>query len=76
MLLGRVGVALVAQHLQRVDDARSGIFRDDDVVDIAKLGCLIGIGEGRTVVVHELAASVGIVARGLELVAKDDVAFL
>src|SRR5207248_3031466 len=53
VLLRRIGVALVLQHLEGVDDARPGVFRQDDVVDVAELGGLVRIGEGVPVLVDE-----------------------
>src|SRR3972149_2243013 len=38
VLLGGVGVALVAQHLQRVDQARTGFLRLDHLVPVTAVG--------------------------------------
>ena len=45
MLLVWIGVALVAQHFQSVDEAWAGLMRLDDVVDVAERGANVGIGE-------------------------------
>jgi len=46
MLLGRVPVALVLQHLERADEARARVGGLDDLVDVAELGGLVRVGEG------------------------------
>src|SRR5947199_7818010 len=73
MLLGRVPVALVLQHLERPDEARSRVDGLDDLVDVAELGRLVGIGEGAPVVADQALALGGGVLRPLDLVAEDDV---
>ena len=45
VLLRRVGVALVLEHFQRIDQARAGFARLDDIVDVTALGRNIRIGE-------------------------------
>src|SRR5689334_23040346 len=56
VLLRRVGVALVLEHLQRIDQPRARGARLDHVVDVAAGGGDIGIGKLRSVVVHQLVA--------------------
>src|SRR5947199_8944685 len=73
MLLGRVPVALVLQHLERADQARAGVGWLDDVVDVAELGGLVRVGEGAPVVGDQALALGGGVLRPLDLVAEDDV---
>src|SRR3970040_236774 len=38
MLLGGIGIALVGEHLQRVDQARPSVARFDDVIQVAAGG--------------------------------------
>src|SRR5438876_12094544 len=46
MFLGRVAVALVLQHLERADQARAGVGGVEDLVVVAEVGGLGGIGDG------------------------------
>src|SRR2546428_11107825 len=73
MLLGRVPVALVLQHLERADEARAGVGGLDDLVDVAELGGLVGGGEGAPVVGDQTLALGGGGLRPPDLVAGDDV---
>src|SRR5262245_5054611 len=73
MLLGRVPVALVLQHLEGADEARTRVLGTDDLVDVAELGRLEGIGEGLAVLRLE-PRPLGLgVLRLLDLVPEDDV---
>ena len=54
MLLGRVGKFLVLQLSQSANHAEASVARLDDIVDITKLGCLIGVGEEFCVLVFLL----------------------
>src|SRR5437763_16066736 len=73
MLLRRVPVALVLQHLERADEPRTRLLGRDDLVDVAELGGLEGVGERLPVVGDEpLALALGVL-RALDLVAEDDV---
>src|SRR2546429_6975350 len=73
MLLGRVPVALVLQHLERADQARARVGRLEDLVDVAELGGLVRVGEGAPVVGDQALAFGGGVLRPLDLVPEDDV---
>src|SRR5919197_1071519 len=74
MLLRRVALALVLQHLERPDEARPRVLGLDDLVDVAELGGLEGIREGVAIVGHEaLALLLGPWSGLLDLVAEDDV---
>src|SRR6266849_2008958 len=73
MLLRRVPVALVLQHLEGADQARAGIDGLDDLVDVAELGGLVRIGERAAVVGDQALALGGGVLRLLDLVPEDDV---
>src|SRR5262245_64841848 len=71
MLLRRVLVALVGEHLERGDETRARVLGLDDLVDVAELGRLERVGELLTVVGREaLALGVGLL-RLLDLVAED-----
>src|SRR2546426_4470994 len=72
MLLGRVPVALVLQHLERADEARAGVGGLDDLVDVAELGGLVGVGEGAPVVGDQTLALGGGVLSPPDLGAEDD----
>src|SRR5262245_5253427 len=73
MLLRRVPVALVLEHLERPDQARAGLLGLDDLVDVAELRRLVRIGEGLAVLGHQ-ALAFGLGVRGLlDLVPEDDV---
>src|SRR5437867_2486919 len=66
MLLGRVPVALVLQHLERADEARAGVGGLDDLVDVAELGRLVRVGEGAPVVGDQRSRSAaGSLARSI-----------
>src|SRR2546422_9335435 len=73
MLLGRVPVALVLQHLERADEARTRVGGLDDLVDVAELGGLGRVGGGTPVVGDQAVALGGGILRPLDLVAGDDV---
>src|SRR3990172_12568897 len=73
MLLGRVPVALVLQHLEGAEEARAGVLGLDDLVDVAELGGLVGVGEGVAVVGDQPVALGHRVPRLLDLVPEDDV---
>src|SRR5213593_1788022 len=73
MVLGRVPVALVLQHLERADQARPRVLGLDDLVDVAELGRLEGIGERLAVLGLEAPALLLPVLRLLDLVPEDDV---
>lgn len=45
MLPPRVGVLLVPEQPQRVDQARAGVGRFDHVINVATLGGKVGVGE-------------------------------
>src|SRR5581483_7807159 len=73
MLLGRVLVALVLQHLERGDEARAGVLGLDDLVDVAELRRLERVREPLTVL-RDQPGSLGLdVLRLLDLVPEDDV---
>ena len=42
VLAGRIGIALILQHLESPDDLGACFFRHDDFVDVSALRCLIG----------------------------------
>ena len=48
------GSRLVCERLERGDDLRPGLVRDDHVVDVATLGGHVGVGEVGLVVVDQL----------------------
>src|SRR2546428_1210616 len=73
MLLGRVPVALVLQHLERADEARARVGGLDDLVDVAELGGLVRVGEGLPVLGDQALALGGGILRPPDLVAEDDV---
>src|SRR2546426_6021700 len=73
MLLGRVPVALVLQHLERADQARARVGGLDDLVDVAELGGHVRVGEGVPVLGDQALALGGGILRPLDLVAEDDV---
>jgi hypothetical protein len=73
MLLRRVLVALVREHLERADETRARVLGADDLVDVSELGGLERVGELLPVVGREtLALGLGLL-RLLDLVAEDDV---
>ena len=45
MLLWRVGVAFIFEHLQGGDEFGPGVARLDHLVDVAALGGYVGVGE-------------------------------
>ena len=49
--------ALGLQRLERGDQLRARLVRDDHVVDVAALGRRVGVGEARLVVVDQLLAA-------------------
>ena len=53
----RARLALGQQRLERGDDLRPRLVRDDHVVDVAALGRRVGVGEARLVVVDQLLAA-------------------
>src|SRR5438874_12785192 len=53
----RPGLTLGLERLQRADDLRARLVRDDNVVDVAALRRHIGVGEVRLVVVDQLLAT-------------------
>ena len=53
----RAGLALGQQRLERGDQLRARLVRDDHVVDVAALGRRVGVGEARLVVVDQLLAA-------------------
>src|SRR5689334_9903964 len=73
MLLRRVPVALVLEHLERADETRAGVLRLDDLVDVAELRGLVRVGEGPPVLRDEARPSALGVLRLLDLVPEDDV---
>src|SRR5438034_9022451 len=72
MLLGRVPVALVLQHLERADEARARVGGLDDLVDVAELGGLVRVGEGLQVRGDQAIGLGGGNLRRLDLVTEDD----
>src|SRR5439155_7791495 len=56
MLLRRVPVALVLVHLERPDETGARVLWRDDLVDVAELGRLEGVGERLPVVADEALA--------------------
>src|SRR6185503_16401487 len=73
MLLRRVLVALVREHLERADETGARVLGADDLVDVAELGGLERVGELLPVVGREtLALGLGLLGL-LDLVAEDDV---
>src|SRR2546426_7043524 len=70
MLLGRVPVALVLQHLERPDQARARVGGLEDLVDVAELGGLVRVGEGAPVVGDQAPALGGGVPRPLDVLAE------
>src|SRR5437867_8375147 len=73
MLLGRVPVALVREHLERADQPGARVLGTDDIVDVAELCRLVRVGEGAPVLRDQvLALAVGAL-RLLDLVPEDDV---
>src|SRR2546422_11754137 len=61
MLLRRVLVALVLQHLERPDESRAGVLGLDHLVDVAELGGLERVGEGAPVLdLEPLALDLGV----------------
>src|SRR2546429_7715474 len=73
MLLGRVPVALVLQHLERADQARARVGGLDDLVDVAELGGHVRVGEGVPVVGDQALALGGGVLPPAHFLAEDDV---
>src|SRR5689334_10208306 len=73
MLLRRVLVALVLEHLERADDLRARVLGLDDLVDVAELRGLERVRE-RAAVIRDEPLPLGVdVLRALELVPEDDV---
>src|SRR5687767_4035373 len=56
VLLRRVAVGLVLEHLQGADDLAAGLARVDHVVEEAARGGDVGVGELRAVLLDELGA--------------------
>jgi hypothetical protein len=69
----RARLALGQQRVQRGDDLRARLVRDDHVVDVAALGRAVGVREARLVVVHQLLAALVGRRRGGDVAAVDDV---
>src|SRR5512143_1711484 len=53
VLLGWIGLALVAQHLQCIDQTRTSLLWLDDIVNITAFRRHIGAGELFTVISHQ-----------------------
>ena len=45
MLFGRIALLLGGEHLKGADHAEAGVARFDDVVDVAVLSSVVGVGE-------------------------------
>src|SRR5437867_10768491 len=73
MLLRRVLVALVLQHLERADEPRAGVLGLDHLVDVAELGRLEGVGERAPVLGLQALALRLRVLGALDLLPEDDV---
>lgn len=73
VFLGRVGVALVLEHLQGVNQARTSFLRLDDIIDIAALRRHIRICEFLAVIRHQLGLARGRVFGLVQLPAEDDI---
>src|SRR5438093_11289085 len=73
MLLRRVPVALVLQHLERADETRARLLRLDHLVDVAELGRLVRVRERLPIVGDEPLALLLRLGGLLDLVPEDDV---
>src|SRR5262250_3109251 len=73
MLLRRVLVALVLQHLERADEPRTGVLRLDDLVDVAQLRRLVRVRERAAILGDEPGPGRVLVRGPLDLVPEDDV---
>src|SRR5690349_4545101 len=73
MLLGRVLIALVANHLQRGDELGAGLRRLDDLVDVSTGGCNVRIGQTLAILGLESPTFRVRIGRIGQLVAEDDV---
>src|SRR3954470_14656832 len=69
----RARLMLRLQRLERRDELRPCLVRDDDVVDVAALGRRVRVREARLVVVDQALAALVRRRRLLELAAVDDV---
>ena len=67
------GLALGQQRLERGDQLRARLVRDDDVVDVAALGRRVGVGEARLVVADQLLPPLLGRRRLRDVAAVDDV---
>ena len=73
MLTQRPLNPLVAQHLQRADDAGAGLAGSDHPIQVAPRCRDVGIGELFTVVARQLLPQAVRIIRCLQFPAKDDV---
>src|SRR5262249_3366669 len=73
MLLGRIGVALVLEHVERGDQLLARVARLDHLVDVAAAGGDVGIGK-RLLIVRDQLLALGLWVGGpLDLVFEEDV---
>src|SRR3989337_4309315 len=73
MLLGRVGVALVGDHLQGVDQTRARLARFDHVIDVTTRGSDVRVGELLAILLDQLGLPWGGTFGFEQLLAEDNV---